>query len=75
MNAMQVRVSVVRLAAAAGDRWRRFAEVTSFVPFAALLAGRQRWAWAEWRRPTAWGLGLFALLLVLHPALFGVRPY
>ncbi|MCU0608006.1 MAG: NnrU family protein [Candidatus Edwardsbacteria bacterium] len=54
---------------------RRFAEVTSFLPFAALLAGRQRWAWAEWRRPAAWGLGLFALLLALHPDLFGVRPY
>jgi uncharacterized membrane protein len=64
-----------RLAAAAGDRWRRFAEVTSFVPFAAILAGRQRWAWAEWGWPAAWGLGLFALLLVLHVHLFGVRPY
>lgn len=64
-----------RLAATEGERWRRFAEATSFVPFAALLAGRQRWAWTEWRRPAAWGLGLFALLLVLHPYLFGVRPY
>jgi uncharacterized membrane protein len=64
-----------RLAAAEGDRWRRFAEVTSFVPFAALLAGRQRWAWAELRRPALWGLGLFVLLFVLHPHLFGVRPY
>ena len=64
-----------RLAATAGERWRRFVAVTSFVPFAALLAGRQRWAWAEWIRPAAWGLGLFALLLVLHPYLFGVRPY
>jgi len=64
-----------RMAATEGERWRRFAEVTSFVPFAALLAGRQRWAWAELRRPALWGLGLFALLLVLHPHLFGVRPY
>jgi uncharacterized membrane protein len=64
-----------RLAATEGERWRRFTDVTSFLPFAALLAGRQRWAWAEWRRPAAWGLGLFALLLVLHPYLFGVRPY
>ncbi len=64
-----------RMAAAQGDRWRRFAEATSFVPFAALLAGRQRWAWAELRRPALWGLGVFVLLLVLHPALFGVRPY
>ncbi len=64
-----------RLAATEGERWRRFAAVTSFVPFAALLAGRQPWAWAEWRRPAAWGLGLFVLLLLLHPYLFGVRPY
>ena len=64
-----------RLAATEGDRWRRFAAVTSFVPFAALLAGRRRWAWTELRRPILWGLGLFALLLALHPALFGVRPY
>ncbi|MDS4019697.1 MAG: NnrU family protein [Candidatus Competibacter sp.] len=64
-----------RMAATEGERWRRFAEVTSFLPFAALLAGRQRWAWAELRRPALWGLGLFALLLVLHPHLFGVRPY
>ena len=64
-----------RLAATEGDRWRRFAETTSFVPFAALLAGRQRWVWTELRRPILWGLGLYALLLALHPALFGVRPY
>jgi uncharacterized membrane protein len=64
-----------RMAATEGARWQRFAAVTSFLPFAALLAGRQRWAWAELRRPVAWGLGAFALLLFLHPHLFGVRPY
>jgi len=64
-----------RLAATEGERWRRLVAVTSFVPFAALLAGRQRWVGAELRRPILWGLGLFALLLALHPALFGVRPY
>ncbi len=64
-----------RLAATEGERWRRFTDVTSFLPFAALLAGRHCWAWAEWRRPVLWGLGLFVLLFVLHPYLFGVRPY
>jgi len=64
-----------RMAATEGERWQRFAAVTSFLPFAALLAGRQRWVWAELRRPVAWGLGAFALLLFLHPHLFGVRPY
>lgn len=64
-----------RLAATEGERWRRFVAVTSFVPGVALLQGRQPWVWGEWRRPALWGLGLFALLLVLHPYLFGVRPY
>jgi uncharacterized membrane protein len=64
-----------RMAATQGARWQRFTAVTSFVPFAALLAGRQRWAWGELGRPVAWGLGVFVLLLFLHVHLFGVRPY
>jgi uncharacterized membrane protein len=64
-----------RMAATEGARWQRFTAVTSFVPFAALLAGRQRWAWGELGRPVAWGLGVFVLLLFLHVHLFGVRPY
>ena len=64
-----------RMAAEQGERWQHFAAVTSYVPFAALASGRQRWSWVELRRPAAWGLGIFALLLLLHPHLFGVRPY
>lgn len=64
-----------RMAATQGERWRRFAAVTSYAPFAAMLSGRQTWAWAELRRPIIWGLGGFILLLLLHPYLFGVRPY
>jgi len=64
-----------RMAASEGARWQRFAAVTSFAPFAALLTGRQRWVGTELLRPALWGLGLFALLLLLHPYLFGVRPY
>lgn len=64
-----------RMAVAEGARWQRFAADTSFMPFVALLAGRQRWAWAEWWRPAAWGLGAFVLLFFLHVHLFGVRPY
>ena len=64
-----------RMAATEGARWQHFTAVTSFVPFAALLAGRQRWAWGELGRPVAWGLGVFVLLLFLHVHLFGVRPY
>ncbi len=56
--------------------WPRFAERTSNVPFLAIAQGRNRLAWAEigWLRP-AIGLALFAGLLVVHPWLFGVRPY
>ncbi|MFZ4791135.1 MAG: NnrU family protein [Candidatus Competibacteraceae bacterium] len=64
-----------RMAATQGERWQRFAAVTSYVPLAAILSGRQTWGWAELGRPAAWGLGVFAVLLALHPYLFGVRPY
>jgi uncharacterized membrane protein len=64
-----------RMAATEGVRWQRFAADTSFTPFVALLTGRQPWAWAEWWRPAAWGLGAFVLLFFLHVHLFGVRPY
>lgn len=58
-----------------GEPWRQFALATSYVPFAALLSGRQPWVLYELRRPIMWGLALFGLLLLLHPYLFGVRPY
>ena len=64
-----------RMAATQGERWRRFIAVTSYAPFTAMLSGRQTWIWAELRRPIAWGLGGFILLLLLHPYLFGARPY
>jgi uncharacterized membrane protein len=64
-----------RMAAIQGERWRRFAEHTSYLPFAAMLSGRQRLVLAELRRPALIGLGVFVLLLFLHPYLFGVRPY
>lgn len=65
-----------RKAQAAGPDWQRFAAATSHVPFVAVAQGRNRLAWREigWLRP-AIGLALYALLLVLHPWLFGVRPY
>lgn len=64
-----------RMAADQGERWQRFTAVTSYVPFAAILSGRQTVHWAELRRPAAWGLGILIVLLLLHPYLFGVRPY
>jgi uncharacterized membrane protein len=65
-----------RKARALGERWQRFAAVTSHVPFAAVAAGRQSFAPAElgWARP-ALGIALYIALLLLHPAIFGARPY
>jgi uncharacterized membrane protein len=64
-----------RMATAQGERWRRLTAVTSYVPFAAILSGRQSLVWAELRRPLVIGSGAFVLLLLLHPYLFGVKPY
>ena len=58
-----------------GADWEGFAARTSFLPLAALLARRAKLRPGEigwWR--IALGLALFALLLWLHPWLFGVGP-
>jgi uncharacterized membrane protein len=58
-----------------GGNWDRFAAKTSFVPFLAVLRGRARLSLAEigwWRLGLA--LILWALILHLHPWLFGVAP-
>ena len=56
--------------------WPKFAALTSNLPFLAVAQGRNRVAWREigWPRP-AIGVALYAALLVVHPWLFGVRPY
>ncbi len=56
--------------------WPRFAQRTSNLPFLAIAQGRNRVVGSEigWARP-AIGLLLYAVLLVIHPWLFGVRPY
>jgi uncharacterized membrane protein len=57
------------------ERWRRFAAVTSSVPFLAIAQGRQRLVLGEislWR--LALGVGAFVLLLLSHRSLFGVAP-
>jgi uncharacterized membrane protein len=59
-----------------GVEWTRFADVTSNVPFAAILRGRNRLRIGEigwWRLGV--GLALYVLVLLAHPWLFGVRPY
>lgn len=65
-----------RKRATLGKDWERFAGVTSNVPFAAIAAGRNHFSAREvgWGRLLA-GLALYALVLWLHPLLFGARPY
>ena len=65
-----------RKAKTLGEDWRRFAAVTSYVPFVAIAQGRNRFDAREigWRIP-AIGLALYAAFLWLHPLLFGFRPY
>jgi uncharacterized membrane protein len=53
--------------------WGVFVQRTSFLPFQAILEGRQTLVWGEigWRR-VGLALGLYGVLLVVHPWLFGV---
>ena len=64
-----------KLARRLGSAWGRFAAETSNVPFAAILAGRQRFVWSEigWAR-LAGALVLYAALLHFHKWIFGVSP-
>jgi uncharacterized membrane protein len=59
-----------------GEDWKRFADVTSNVPFGAIVNGRNRFRFREigWKRVGA-GLALYLGLLAAHPYLFGSRPY
>jgi uncharacterized membrane protein len=65
-----------RKARTLGADWERFAAVTSYVPFGAILQGRNRLVWKEigWRNP-AIGLALYGALFWLHPLLFKARPF
>ncbi len=58
-----------------GDRYRNFMAKTSFMPFGALLAGRQRWSSTDtpWI-PIAIGLALALAIVFLHPWMFGGNP-
>ena len=58
-----------------GERWERFGRLTSNLPFAAILSGRQRLVWGEiGLGRTAGALALWIVLLAVHPYLFGVSP-
>lgn len=53
--------------------WGVFLQRTSFLPFVAIVEGRQRFVWTEigWARVGA-ALLLYLLFMALHPWLFGV---
>lgn len=56
--------------------FRRLDAVTSNIPFVAVAQGRNRIVWREigWLRPGI-AIALYAGLFLLHPWLFGARPY
>lgn len=65
-----------RKADSLGDDWARFAAVTSNVPFTAIVEGRNRFSAGEiGAKRVGMGLALYALVILLHPWLFGVRAY
>jgi len=76
LSAAGTTLQDARKARALGDDWRRFAALTSNLPFLAIVLGRNRVVWREigWWRPAV-GLAAFALVLYAHPWLFGQRPY
>ncbi len=65
-----------RKAAALGDDWRRFAALSSNVPFAAIASRKNQFKPGEigWRQPLA-GIALYIAVLFLHSTLFAARPY
>ena len=59
-----------------GEDWKRFAALTSNVPFVAIAAGRNRFVWSEIGLVrVVVGLILFGGFFTFHPWLFGARPY
>jgi uncharacterized membrane protein len=56
----------------AGTEFKHFLAVTSYLPFAAILSGKQRLVLKEvnWKAGLL-GLGIFALVLIFHQPLFG----
>lgn len=62
-------------ARALGGRWEAFRARTSVIPFAAVLAGRQRVSLAEigWWRPLVAVLA-FAAMIAVHPYAFRANP-
>jgi uncharacterized membrane protein len=65
-----------RKAATLGEDWTHFAAATSNIPFAAIISGRNSFRLGEigWIKILS-ALALYVVLLLLHPYVFGQRPY
>lgn len=61
-------------ASAHPEAFRRYAELTSNVPFVAIFTGRNRWALRELALPLLLGLVLAGLTLHFHQSWFGLSP-
>ncbi len=59
-----------------GETWVAYERQTSFLPFAAIVAGRTRLRFSEigWLRILG-SITVYVALLVVHPYLFGVNPW
>lgn len=62
-------------ARSSGDDWQAFAGSTSNIPFAAIAAGRNRFAWRELAVPAAVGLALYLAFFWGHSWISAVAIY
>ncbi len=70
------RLQDARKAKAHGEDWRRFAALTSNLPFAAIAQGRNRLSLGEIGAvQLVFGLLLYGGFLLSHSWLFGARPF
>jgi uncharacterized membrane protein len=76
LSALGMLLIDARKARTLGEDWKRFAGATSNLPFVAIAQGRNRFDAGEIgiAKPLA-GLALYAVFFLVHPWLFGARPY
>jgi uncharacterized membrane protein len=76
LAAWGTRLQDARKAKTHGEDWKRFAALTSNLPFAAIAQGRNRFVWSEIGLVrVVFGLLLYGGVFHLHATLFGPRPY
>lgn len=69
-------VLIDRRRSALGEDWRRFAAVTSNVPFLAIIQGRNRLVLGEIKlRVLLIAIALYVVIFLVHPYVFSARPY